>query len=214
VGEERRCRAKRFDTEPRNAKIRDGPGTFVREGRRELSTYESSANGGAPLVRSADAGSERAADGSRGPYRQYAIYKPLRSGKGGVLRFELNPQTPAVFVTAARQIPGEQRRFDWENKVVMKWGLSDIGEILAALERRQDGAKLFHSTDKAKTAFELKRQEDRNPPNFFASMSRRKPDANDAEWLGVAVTQGEAAVLCALLGYAALVLSSWSVPVG
>ena len=179
-----------------------------------MATTESFANGGAPLVRSAGAGSERAADGSRGPYREYTIYKPLRSGKGGVLRFELNPQTPAVFVTVARQVAGEQRRFDWENKVVMKWGLSDIGEILAALERRQDEAKLYHSTDKANTAFELKHQGERTPPNYFASMSRQKADTREVERLGVAVSLGEASVLSALLRYAALVLSSWSIPVG
>ena len=90
----------------------------------------------------------------------------------------------------------------------------DIGEILAALDRRQDDAKLYHSTDKASTAFELKYQGDRTPPNYFASMSRQKTDTKDVERFGVAVSMGEASVLSALLRHAVLVLSSWAVPVG
>ncbi len=145
---------------------------------------------------------------------QYAIYKPTRSGKGGVLRFELNPDAPAVFVEAAHQEPGEVRRFAWKKKIVMKWGLSDVGEALAVIERRQPVAKLFHQTAKGNTAFELKYQAERKPANYFASISRQQADTKEVDRLGISVSPGEASVLAALLRYAAVVLSGWSRPGG
>ena len=140
---------------------------------------------------------------------QYAIYKPARSGKGGVLRFELNPEAPAVFVEGAHQEAGEQRRFDWSKKIVMKWALSDVGEALAVIERRQPEAKLFHKTEKGNTAFEFKYQADRRPANFFATISRQDAATKDVDRLGVAVSPGEASVLAALLRRAAVVLAGW-----
>ena len=140
---------------------------------------------------------------------QYAIYKPTKSGKGGVLRFELNPDTPAVFVEAAHQEPGEQRRFDWSRKIVMKWGLSDLGEALAVLEKRASEAKLFHQTPKGNTAFALKYQADRSPANFFATISRQSAETKEVDRLWVTVIPVEASVLAALLRRAAVVLAGW-----
>jgi hypothetical protein len=161
---------------------------------------------------SSRSGRQHAASGDEGrpPQGQYAIYKPVRSGKGGVLRFELNAQMPAVFVEAAHQSQAEMRRFDWEHKIVMKWGLSDLGEVLAVIERRQPEAKLFHQTEKGNTAFEIKHQAERTPPNFFASISRQRAETKDVDKLGISVSLGEAAVLSALLRHAVLVLAGWS----
>ncbi len=140
---------------------------------------------------------------------QYAIYKPVKSGKGGVLRFELNPDAPAVFVEAAHQEPGAERRFAWSKKIVMKWGLSDIGEALSVLEKRTAEAKLFHQTPKGNTAFEIKYQADRKPANFFVTISGQRADTKEVDRLGVSVSSGEAAVLSAILRHAAVVLVGW-----
>jgi len=140
---------------------------------------------------------------------QYAIYKPLRSGKGGVLRFELNPEAPAVFVEGAHQQDAEMKKFAWAQKIVMKWGLSDVGEALSAVERRQPVAKLFHQTEKGSTAFELKYQPDREPANYFATLSRQRAETKEVDRLGISVSPGEASVLAALLRRAVVVLSGW-----
>ncbi|MGL5018937.1 MAG: hypothetical protein ACRDBP_12450 [Luteolibacter sp.] len=73
---------------------------------------------------------------------EYAIYKPNSRGNGGVVRFGLNKLKACMFVDAAAQSGDKQ--FDWENKITMKWGLSDIGSALAALQGRVPQAKLFH----------------------------------------------------------------------
>ena len=58
---------------------------------------------------------------------EYAIYKPNSRGSGGVVRFGLNPAKAAVFVEAAAQ--SGEKQFDWENKIIMKWGLPDLGTV-------------------------------------------------------------------------------------
>ena len=52
---------------------------------------------------------------------QYAIYKPNGRGSGGVIRFGLSRAKLCVFIEAARQ--SGERQFDWENKIIMKWGI-------------------------------------------------------------------------------------------
>lgn len=140
---------------------------------------------------------------------QYTIYKPSQRGSGGALRFELNKRTGALFVECAPQCADDPRRFEWEKKIVMKWGLADIGEMMAVLERRQNSMKLFHQTPKGNTAFELKYQLDRRPPNFFATISRQKADTKEVERLGVPMSLGEAAILLALMRAAAVALVGW-----
>ncbi|HRH99191.1 MAG TPA: hypothetical protein PLB55_24830, partial [Prosthecobacter sp.] len=87
------------------------------------------------------------------PSAEYAIYKPNGRGNGGVIRFELNRAKGAVFVDAATQ--SGEKQFDWEQKITMKWGLNDLGVILATLQGRQEQAKLFHQSEKANSAFDL-----------------------------------------------------------
>lgn len=140
---------------------------------------------------------------------QFTIYKPVKSGKGGALRFELSPERGAIFVEGAHQEEGQVRRFKWTSKIVMKWGLGDLGEALAVIERRQPEAKLFHKNEKGNTAFELKYQADRKPPNFFATLSSQRGDTKDVDRLGISLSPGEGAVLAALLRHAAVVLAGW-----
>ena len=104
--------------------------------------------------------------------RQYAIYKPNAHGSGGVIRFDLNVDKSAIFVDAASQ--SGERQFDWEKKFTMKWGLSDIGAALAALQGRTVQAKLFHKTDYANSACELVKQDDPERAPFIMSISTRR----------------------------------------
>ena len=62
------------------------------------------------------------------PNAEYAIYKPNGRGNGGVIRFEFNRTKGAVFVDAATQ--SGEKQFDWESKITMKWGLSDLGTVI------------------------------------------------------------------------------------
>lgn len=137
----------------------------------------------------------------------YAIYKPNSRGSGGVIRFGLNRGKAAVFVDGAAQ--SGEKQFDWENKITMKWSLSDLGPVLATLQGRTTLAKLFHQSEKANSAFEITLREDPDRAPYLMSLSRQ--DANDKSLRKVAIplTHGEAAVLETALRAAITRLLKW-----
>lgn len=137
----------------------------------------------------------------------YAIYKPNAKGTGGVIRFELNRAKGAVFLDATLQSGDKQ--FDWENKITMKWGLSDLGSVLAVLQGRDTQAKLFHQSEKANSAFELTRRDDPKRAPYWVSVSRQDEAARSVKKVLIPVTHGEAAVLETALRTAVARLLGW-----
>lgn len=137
----------------------------------------------------------------------YAIYKPNSRGSGGVIRFGLNRAKGAVFVDAAAQ--AGEKQFDWENKITMKWGLSDIGPVLATLQGRQPQAKLFHQSEKANSAFELTPREDPERAPYLMSISRQDSADKSLRKVTIPLTHGEAAILETALRAAVNRLLRW-----
>lgn len=137
----------------------------------------------------------------------YAIYKPNSKGSGGVVRFELNKAKGAVFVDAALQSGDKQ--FDWENKITMKWGLADLGAVLATLQGRQPQAKLFHQSEKANSAFELSARDDAQRAPYFVTMSRQDESQKAVRKVSIPMTHSEAAILETALRTAVGRLLGW-----
>lgn len=137
----------------------------------------------------------------------YPIYKPNSRGTGGVVRFGLNRAKGSVFVDAAAQ--SGEKQFDWENKITMKWGLSDIGPVLAALQGRLPQAKLFHQSEKANSAFELTLREDPERAPYMLSVSRQDSADKSLRKVTIPLTHGEAAVLETALRAAITRLLGW-----
>jgi hypothetical protein len=137
----------------------------------------------------------------------YAIYKPNSRGSGGVVRFGLNRNKAAVFVDAASQ--SGEKQFDWENKITMKWGLSDLGAVLATLQGRLPQAKLFHQTEKANSAFELSVREDPERAPYLLSISRQDATDKSLRKVNIPLTHSEAAVLETALRAAVTRLLRW-----
>lgn len=137
----------------------------------------------------------------------HAIYKPNGRGSGGVVRFGLNPAKAALFVDAAAQC-GE-RKFDWDGKFTMKWGLSDLGAVLAVLRHHQAEAKLFHRSEHANSAFDLVRSEDPERPPLRMSMSRQEASDKSLRKVGIPLTHADAALLEVVLDAAVRRLVGW-----
>ena len=137
----------------------------------------------------------------------YAIYKPNQRGTGGVVRFNLNAEKGAVFVEAAAQSGGKQ--FDWDSKIIMKWGFPDIGAALATLQGRTPQAKLFHKTDKASSAFELTFREDPERAPYALTISRQEEADKSLRKVSIPITHAEAAVLEAALRTATDRILGW-----
>lgn len=144
-------------------------------------------------------GAKRSAD--------YAIYKPNSRGSGGVVRFEINRSKAAVFVDAASQ--AGEKQFDWEQKITMKWGLADLGAVLAVLQNRQPQAKLYHQSEKANSAFELTQRDDPQRAPYFLSMSRQEESDKKLRKVTIPMTHAEAAILETALRSAVIRLLAW-----
>ncbi len=138
---------------------------------------------------------------------EYAIYKPNGRGTGGVIRLEFNRAKSAVFVDAASQ--SGEKQFDWEQKITMKWGLSDLGAVLATLQGRQEQAKLFHQSEKANSAFELTFRDDPQKAPYFMSMSRQDAASKSVKKVTIPVTHVEAVILETALRAAITRLIGW-----
>lgn len=138
---------------------------------------------------------------------EYAIYKPNTRGNGGVVRFGLNRAKASVFVDAAAQ--SGEKQFDWENKITMKWGFSDLGTALAALQGRIPQGKLFHQSEKASSAFELTRQDDPDRAPYLLTVSRQAASDKSLRKVTVPLSHGEAAVLETALQTAVARLLAW-----
>jgi hypothetical protein len=137
----------------------------------------------------------------------YAIYKPNSRGSGGVIRFGLNRAKGAVFLEAASQ--SGEKQFDWDQKIIMKWGLSDIGAALAVLQGRTTEAKLFHQSEKANSAFELALRDDAERAPYLMSLSRQDSATKEVRKVSIPLTHGEAAVLENALRLAISRLIGW-----
>lgn len=137
----------------------------------------------------------------------YAIYKPNARGNGGVVRFGLNRAKASVFVDAAQQ--SGEKQFDWENKITMKWGLADLGTVLATLQGRLPQAKLFHQAEKANSAFELTARNDPERAPWLMTVSRQDSADKSLRKVTIPLTHGEVAVLETALRAAVARLLKW-----
>ncbi len=141
------------------------------------------------------------------PRRDYTLYKPNSRGIGAAVRFSVSREKEAIFVEAAAQ--AGDRQFDWENKIIMKWGLSDIGEVLAVLQDRQPSAKLFHQTAKGNSSCELTTRDDPERAPHMLAISRQFAASGEVRKAVIPVTHAEAAVLETALRAAITRLLRW-----
>jgi len=139
--------------------------------------------------------------------REHTIYKPNSRGTGAAIRFSLNREKAAIFLEAAPQTG--DRQFDWENKLIMKWGITDIGNTLAVLQGRQPSAKLFHQTEKGNSTFELATRDDPERAPYMLAFSRQNAITREVGKVAIPLTHGEAAVLEAALRAATTRLIGW-----
>lgn len=150
--------------------------------------------------------------------QKYKIFKPNRSLRGAASQWELNAEKGIMFVEFAnqKQTDDSSVSFDWEKKIVMKLGISDIGDILATLVGMQDGIGpkdgegrrkgIYHQTDKGNTILQLARKSDADV--FYIRISK-KPKNGDPLVAMHSITIGEGMVLSTLLRRAIEVIHLW-----
>jgi len=137
----------------------------------------------------------------------YAIYKPNQRNSGAAIRFNFNPEKGAIFLDAAQQT-GE-KQFDWDNKIIMKLGLSDIGTILALLQNRTTEAKLFHKSEKATSSFELSPRNEPDRAPYVLFISRQEAADKSIRKVSLPITHAEVAILEVALHTATSRIIGW-----
>ena len=136
-----------------------------------------------------------------------AFYHPNQAGHGCAVQFELRPARRGregyVFAELAHQKSMTQRQkgalkgatFDWETRVAVKLGLTDVCAMLAVLEGRSAAAGgdkgLFHQTEVATTVIAFKRVEQPFAGYAF-EVSRKEKNRTDAEAVRLRIGLSEA----------------------
>jgi hypothetical protein len=129
----------------------------------------------------------------------YSIYKPNAKGNGGVIRFSLNAEKGAVFVEAASQ--SGERVFDWDNKIIMKWGLADIGNALAVLQNRQP--------ENSNSSFEIVHRDNPDRAPYLLAISRQESSSKSVRKVMIPMSHAEAALLDTILQTAIIRILAW-----
>jgi hypothetical protein len=137
----------------------------------------------------------------------YSIYKPNSRGNGGVMRFSLNAQKAAIFVESAAQ--AGEKQFDWDRKIIMKWGLSDMGSLLAAFQGRTPQAKLFHQSEKGNSTCELICRQDPERAPYLITISRQDAADKSVRKVSIPLSHSEAAILETALRLAIERILAW-----
>lgn len=135
----------------------------------------------------------------------FKLYKPRKKGGGSASQWNLNIDKKALFLELSQQV-GSEQRFDWENKICMKLGVNDIGELIAVLENRQKsingGKGLFHENEQGNSSLNLTRSEN----GWLLNVGVKKESLVK---ISHSVTFGEGALLLTLLRIAVQRIYEW-----
>ena len=136
---------------------------------------------------------------NRKPY--FNVYKPLsKEDAGAALQFSYDSHKRAIFLEAARQKGvkleiGSKEQFDWDNKIVFKIGVADIGKLLLLFSGHEKEVKCLHSqTDTGRTSvLEVVAGVYKDKPNFQLRLSRTAD--KQTQRVGMFLNQEEMSVL-------------------
>ncbi len=136
----------------------------------------------------------------------FKLYKPRKSGEGSASQWNLNVDKKSVFLELSQQI-GTEQKFDWENKICIKLGVNDIGELIATLENRQQsingGKGLFHQTPNGSSSLSMSKND---KGGWFLAVGVKKQELVK---INHSISLGEGALLLTLLRVAVQKIYGW-----
>lgn len=149
------------------------------------------------------------ANGTRTRDQRLSYYHPTATGGGSALQLELKlnrrdgERCGCFFLEMAAQKSAGSRQggsrtpatFDWENKLTVKLEFSDVCELLAVLEGRQERAGgtrngLYHETDKACTVIALSRNAEKG--GHWVGLSRKDKATGQLTRMQMGLSEPEA----------------------
>lgn len=171
------------------------------------------ANGSTPTHNASNNGTPNN-NGTSGTYApKLGFYHPTQSGGGAAMRLdlkltrgsdscfflELAPQKTAATRDGGGRSPAT---FDWEKKLIVKLGFTDVCEFLTVLEGRADkvgGQRngLFHDNGKASAVISLQRNTEKG--GYSLGVSKKSKEGGDAVRQGILLNDSEAIGLRGIL---------------
>lgn len=164
--------------------------------------------------------------------KSYAIYRTNRENKGTAIQWELSHKVTKnkknedvdlyfMFLEGAPQVgvdDNDNARYDWQNKITVKLGENDIGEILAVLNGLKDSAgykgSLYHQTPgggNKSITFAINQPEGKNyEPSMGYKLRIASQDAQkNLKQVQLIINPAEAEIIKALLGRAIVRMFGW-----
>jgi hypothetical protein len=139
----------------------------------------------------------------RKPY--YNIYKPLmKDSAGAALQFSYDSAKQSIYLEAARQRGpkleiGSKEQFDWDNKIVFKLGVADVGQLILMFTNKKTEVKCIHKPQDGKHTSVLEmRKQTGDYDNYQLKLSKTEKDeggASKTNSVGLFVDHHEFAIL-------------------
>ena len=149
---------------------------------------------------------------------EIGIYKPNKNMTGAVAQFKLSNNDDCMFLEATKQVRPQKssRPYDWDNKIIVKLGTSDICKFLAYLNLSAPGSplKIYHQSPAGGSkGIEFKYQVYNGKPGYYLTVSHKKP-GEDGEVSRVSIGIGLDEVEFLKVGFkkALEVFLSWDKP--
>lgn len=136
----------------------------------------------------------------------FCIYKANNKGTGSAAQFQLGSKKDCVFLELANQIrpKDDAKPYDWEGKVIVKLGQTDIGKLLHLFSSNLDGVELFHKNDKGNKVVKFTAQEN----GFYLKVSSKEGDGAPIS-ISLPISWDEAHLLKLVLERAFIIMLGW-----
>jgi hypothetical protein len=139
---------------------------------------------------------------------EFGAYRPNDKGTGCAVQIKLPNHKECLFLEAsAKQIDAATKKFDWENKIIMKLDSPDIGKMLSVLSKREKNVNLYHKSEKGVTTLSLSEQN--TPYKGYYLVVTKKPLEGQETKAHVNLGYEDAEILMALLRTAIPILYKW-----
>jgi hypothetical protein len=139
--------------------------------------------------------------------RSFAIYKANNAKTGSAAQFSLSSNKDCVFLEFGRQINERDSPapYDWENKITVKLGFSDLGKILLLLNGRgPEKLDLFHKNQKGNKVLSLQAQDN----GYYMKVSAKEGDSGPAS-IATPISFDESVLLKLTLERAFHIILGW-----
>lgn len=143
------------------------------------------------------------------------IYKANKKNTGSVAQFKLGSKRDCVFLETTRQVRpmDDKAPYDWDKKIIVKLGETDLCKLLAYLnlDKPAKALSLYHeSPDGGNKGIELKYQEYEGRPGYYLSVSHQREKGGEANRVGIPIGIDEAEYLRIGFSQALIAILNWN----